>query len=81
MLELAKFTSNFLALADRLGVFREPGLEVRAGGLLKHPLHEAVAQTVHEKIVDLLGDHVRHASAHYVGVGENRHLRRTKTVR
>ena len=81
MLELTKFTGDVLALAGRLGVFREPGLEVRAGGLLKHPLHEAVAQAVHEKMVDLLRDHIRHASAHYVGVGENRHLRRTKTVR
>ena len=75
LLELAKFTGDVLALAGRLGVFREPSLEVRAGDLLTHPAYEAVAQAVHEKMVDLLGDHVKHASAHYVGVGENLHLR------
>ena len=80
LLELTKFAGDVLAFAERLVVFREPGLKVRAGDLLEHPGHEAVAQAVHEKMVDLLGDHVRHASAHHIGVGENRHLRRTRRV-
>lgn len=77
LLKLSEFAGDLLAPPQGLGVLREPDLTVFVSGLLLHPADESVAYVVHEKVVDLLGDDVRHAPADHIGEGKKGHLRGT----
>lgn len=56
--KLGQLAGDIFALPHELGVLGKPDLKVFGSGLVPHPTHKPVANVVHEKLMNQLGDNV-----------------------
>lgn len=78
LLVLRELVLQLPTVVPGLRVLRKPVLEVVRCGVLLHPVLEAIADSLHEEKVHLLGHNIEHAPAHDFAVGVKRHLRKAR---
>lgn len=78
LLVLRELVLQLPTVAPGLRVLRKPLLEIARCGVLHHPVLKAIADSLHEEKVHLLGHNVECAPAHDFAVGVKRHLRRAR---